>query len=75
MLPSCVQRHVQAPSVQLVALGSVLIFCARVGVDLRLLLHTLQIGEFFEGIEPGQSCYKVNAYLHHHYPDDWISSI
>ena len=35
----------------------------------------LQIGEFFEGIEPKESCYKVNAYLNYCYPEDWIAAI
>lgn len=35
----------------------------------------LQIGEYFEGIEPEESCYKVNAFLNHRYPEDWIAAI
>lgn len=35
----------------------------------------LQIGEFFEGIEPEESCYKVNAHLNFRYPEDWIAAI
>ena len=38
-------------------------------------LFALQIGEFFEGIEPEESCYKVNAYLNFRYPEDWIAAI
>ena len=35
----------------------------------------LQIGEYFEGIEPDESCYLVNAYLNYRYPEDWIAAI
>ena len=42
---------------------------------LSLCLLNLQIGEYFEGIEPEESCYKVNAYLNHRYPEDWIAAI
>ncbi|KAL3159165.1 hypothetical protein ABBQ32_011153 [Trebouxia sp. C0010 RCD-2024] len=33
------------------------------------------IGEYFEGIEPEGSCYKVNAFLNYCYPEDWIAAI
>lgn len=37
--------------------------------------QSIQIGEYFEGIEPEESCYKVNAYLNYRYPEDWIAAI
>ena len=42
---------------------------------LSLCTLKLQIGEYFEGIEPQESCYKVNAYLNYRYPEDWIAAI
>lgn len=35
----------------------------------------VQIGEYFEGIQPDESCYHVNAYLNFRYPEDWIAAI
>ena len=46
-----------------------------VHVHSQLALPDMQIGEYFEGIAPEESCYQVNAYLNYRYPEDWISAI